>query len=275
MTRKHGVVDSAAGLVPFGHLGWGYRTKSEFLSRAAEYITDGLDHNQWIQYVGPGDREQLRADLDTMPGDTSAVTVTPATEFYGVDDLTDVVTPEVALDLRAATLDEALASGYSGVRVVADPSAVTATPEQRESFARLEFLIDQKMADAPITALCAYFLDGRAGGPGELLCLHPLVGPESPAFRVYAEPDTAFAIDGEIDAAGNPTFATTLQRIWPLTGDGDVVIDAGGVEFISHRELAILDHLAGRDRRQVVLRDCPPLLTRLLDLIDLSNIRRE
>ena len=42
MSRHHGVVDSAGGLDPFGHLGWGYRSRPEFLARAAEYIADGL-----------------------------------------------------------------------------------------------------------------------------------------------------------------------------------------------------------------------------------------
>lgn len=272
-TRQHGAVASAVGLVPFGHLGWGYGSRSEFLSRASEYIADGLDHNQWIQYVGPGSREQLRAELDAMPVDTSTVTVTPATEFYGVADLDDVVDPDVALDLRAATVEDATSSGYSGVRIVADPTAVNVRPEQRDSFARLEFLIDQTMADAPITALCAYDVSRLGDGAGELVCLHPLVGPGSPTFRLYAEPSAAFALDGEIDAAGTDTFMTTLRRIWPETGSGELVIDAEGLEFISHRELLALDQQAQSDCRQILLRGAGPLLTRLAGLLELDSLR--
>lgn len=276
MTRQHGAVESARGHTPFGHLGWPYRSRTEFLSRAAEYIADGVALNQWIQYVGAGNREELRAELDAMPTDTSTVTVTPATEFYGVDDLDDVVDPDVALELRAATVEDATAQGYSGVRIVADPTAVNSRPEQRETFARLEFLIDQTMVDAPITALCAYDAVALGEGAGELVCLHPLVGPGSPTFRVYAEPGAAFAIGGEIDAAGADTFATTLQRILPVAADSErhpeLVVDAHGLEFIGHRELLDLDRAAQRHGRPVLLRGCGPLLRRLAGLLDLTNL---
>lgn len=272
MTRRHGVVEHAGGLIPYGHLGWGYRTRHQFLSGAAQYIADGLSSNQWVQYVGPASREQLRADLDTMPMDTSAVTVTPAKEFYGVDDLDDAVDPDTALGLRAATLDEALESGYSGVRIVADPTLLNASPTQRDSFARLEFLIDQRMADQPITALCAYDISRLDGEAAELICLHPLVGPESPTFRLCAAEGADFALQGEIDPASADTFTTTLRRIWPVAGGDGVVIDVDAVDFISHRELLTLDHYARRDGRRVTMRGSSPVVSRLVTLLDLGNI---
>ena len=110
-------------------------------------------------------------------------------------------------------------------------------------------------------------------GAGELVCLHPLVGPGSPTFRLYAEPSAAFALDGEIDAAGTDTFMTTLRRIWPETGSGELVIDAEGLEFISHRELLALDQQAQSDCRQILLRGAGPLLTRLAGLLELDSLR--
>lgn len=275
MTHRRGVVDTAAGLVPLGHLGWGYRTKSEFLSGAAQYIADGLSHHQWIQYVGPGSADELRADLEAMPVDTRDVTVTPATEFYGVEDLGDVVEPDVALGLRAATLDEAIDSGYSAVRIVADPSLVNARPEQRDAFARLEFLIDQRMADSPITALCAYDITQLGDAAGELICLHPIVGPQSPTFRLYAEDGADFALGGEVDPASAAAFSTTVQRIWPVAGGDRVVVDVGALTFISHRELLILDDVARRDGRKVVMRGSSPVVSRLVPLLDLTNVTLE
>ncbi len=272
MTTRHGVVDTAAGLVPFGHLGWGYRTRTEFLTGAAQYIADGLAHHQWIQYVGPAGRDVLRAELDTLPVDTRHVTVTPATEFYGVDDLGDVVDPDTALGLRAATVDEALDAGYSGVRIVADPSVVNTRPEQRDAFARLEFIIDQRMADAPMTALCAYDISRLGAAAGELICLHPIVGPQSPTFRVYAAEGAAFALGGDVDPACAEAFSTTLQRIWPVVQEDTVVVDVSGVTFISHRELLSLNSLAQRDDRRVVMRGSSPIVSRLVPLLDLTNV---
>ncbi|WP_313676540.1 MEDS domain-containing protein [Mycolicibacterium sp.] len=283
MTHRHGVVDTATGLVPFGHLGWAYRDRADFLRHAAGYLADGLAHNQRLRYVGAGTREQLRGELDMMPGDTSTVTVTPAEEFYGVAALSDVVDPDTALDLCASDVEDALAAGYSGVRIVGDPTELNARPEQRDSFARLEFLIDQRMADAPITALCAYDTSRLAEGAGEMVCLHPLMGPDSPTFHLYAESAADFALGGEIDSASAETFSTVLQRIWPVVGGDvgpgpggdDVVIDIDAVEFIGHRQLLTLDRYARRDARQIVMRGSSPVVTRLVKLLDLTSVRLE
>jgi hypothetical protein len=67
MTRPQGVVASASSLVPFGHLGWGYSDRAEFAARAAEYIADGLEQNQSIEYVGEGSRVALAAEFAAMP----------------------------------------------------------------------------------------------------------------------------------------------------------------------------------------------------------------
>ena len=277
MSRRHGVVDSAGGLIPFGHLGWGYRDRSEFLTRAAEYIADGLIQNQWVEYVGVGSRDQLRAELDSIAGlaDTSDIKVTPAPEFYNVADGGDVVDPGAAVAARVAAVENAIALGYSGFRAVVDVTAMAARPEQRDAFAQFEFLIDQAMATLPVSALCAYDIGRLADEAAGLLCLHPLVGPSAPTFRIYTESDADFALDGEIDAASATTFSTALQRIWPVAGSGELVIDARGLGFISHRELAGLDRLARRDDRAVLLRGCAPVLTRLAELLGLTNIRME
>jgi len=277
MTRRHGVVDSAAGLVPFGHLGWGYRDRSDFLARAAEYIADGLSRNQWVEYVGAGSREQLRAELESISGlgDTGDVKVTPAPEFYNVPAGADVVDPEIAVATRVAAVQDAITLGYTGFRAIVDATAVTAGPDQRDAFARFEFLIDQKMATLPVSALCAYDVSRLAGDAAGLVCLHPLVGTRAPTFRIYAEPGADFVLDGEVDAAGARSFSTTLQRIWPVLGTGDVVIDTSGLQFISHRELLALDGLARRDGRRIVLRDCAAVLTRLAGLLELTNIGLE
>lgn len=275
MMRQHGLVDTAAGVVPFGHLGWGYRNRAEYLSCAAEFIADGLALNQWVEYVGAGTRAQLRAELEVIPGDTSDVIVTPAAEFYGISDRGDVVDPGAVLESRGETIDRATVLGYSGVRVITDATAVTGSPEQRDAFARLEFLFDQEMAGAPISALCAYNTSRPAGNASELLCLHPLVGGVSPAFRLYAEPGVTFTIDGEIDAATAGIFTTALQRICPLVDTHEVVIDAESLDFITHRELRALDEQAREHGRAIVMRGSSPLLKRLAELVDLTNIRVE
>ena len=63
MTRYQTTVDSAAGLVPFGHLGWAYRDRDEFALQAGRYLADGLAQGQMVEYVGDGDPDTLRREL--------------------------------------------------------------------------------------------------------------------------------------------------------------------------------------------------------------------
>ena len=270
MNRRHGTVDSAAGLIPFGHLGWGYRDRSEFLIRAAEYIADGLAQNQWVEYVGSGNREQLRAELSLLPVDTGDVKITDALEFYAVPS-GDVVDPQVAVATQIAAVESAIAQGYSGFRAVVDATSVARRPDQRDTLAQFEFLIDQQMALLPVSALCAYDLTQiDAGG---LICLHPLVGGAGPAFRVFAEPGADLALAGEIDSVDAEAFRSALQRIWPLLSDDEILVDARDVKFIGHRHLLELEWSAHADGRTVVLQDAPRIVTRLVDLLHLNHVR--
>lgn len=52
--------------LPFGHVGWGFCERAEFLRRAAEYIADGVRQNQRVVYVGEADSEVLLAELAAM-----------------------------------------------------------------------------------------------------------------------------------------------------------------------------------------------------------------
>ena len=87
MMRQHAAVQSANGLLPFGHVGWGYRNRDESFSRAAEYIADGLRHNRCITYASEGTHAALRSELAAMPGigehlDSGGIVVMPLEVFY-------------------------------------------------------------------------------------------------------------------------------------------------------------------------------------------------
>jgi anti-anti-sigma regulatory factor len=264
-------------LIPFGHLGWGYRDRAEFLDRAAEYITDGIARHQGIEYVGEGSREELLAELATMPGvadhlDTGGIGVSAPRDFYVIPPGSDVVDPEAAVAAYLSGVNQAIEDGYTGFRAVVDATAVTRSAEGRDAFACFEFLVDQVMAVQPVSALCAYDLTQLPDSAAELICLHPFTDRRARSFRIYAEIDSDYSLTGEIDAASEELLSTTMQRIGPLTGDGQLVIDAQGLKFISHRQLLQLDHYARAHDRQVVLRTAQPILVRLAGLLDLTNV---
>ncbi len=279
--REHGYLGSAAGLVPFGHLGWGYRDRAEFLRHAAAYIADGLRHDQRISYVAEGNGEALRAELTAMSRvderlEWGGVEVSPATEYYHFRP-GDVVDAEPVVQRCVAAAEQAIADGYRGLRTVVDVTPMARTPEQRDALARLEYLVDQEMAARPYASLCGYDTGQLSTAAAELVCLHPFVAPGSVPFRIYADPDADvhFALAGEIDAASDELFTTTLQRIWPLMTDHTLRIDASNLEFVGHQQLCMLEESAREQNRKVVLCTNQRIAVRLVDLLNLSNVRVE
>lgn len=280
MMRRHAVVDSAAGLAPFGHLAWGYHSRSELLSRAAEYIADGLRHNQYIAYAADRSREELRTELAAMPGvaehlDSGRIEAWPTGDYYVYCPGTDVIDAEGAVANYLDAVEQATANGYSGFRAVSDVTTVARTPEQRDALARLEYLVDQQMAVLPFSALCAYDIGQLGTAADELMCLHPFVSSGSVPFRLYADPDaeTDFALTGEIDASSNELFDAAVQRIWPLLPGNTVRIGAHKLEFISHRQLCALEERAREHDRKVVLATNQPTITRLIAVLGLTHVR--
>lgn len=276
--RPHAAVESAAGLTPFGHMGWGFHHRSEFLARAAEYIADGLRQNQLVAYVGEANEQTLRSELEAMPAlaglDVSAVNAISAADYYVFRPGTDVLDAEAALGRYIATAQDALHRGYTGFRGIVDVTPVARTAVQRESLAELEFLVDQQMAVLPFSAFCAYNLDELGSAAGELLCLHPFISAGSVSFQLFAdpEPEVDFALTGELDAFTLDIFSTTLRRIWPLTAGTTLHIDARELTFIDHRSLITLGQVARRHSSTVVLHTDQRFIGRILDLLDVPAV---
>lgn len=279
MTRPQGVVPSAAGLIPFAHLGWGYTDRAEFLVQAAAYIADGLKRNHFIAYVGEQSRDELQAELAAMPAireRLDEIQVTPIEEHYVyLPGSGGVVDAERSVANYVAAARQAIANGYTGFRAVVDAAAVARTPEQRAAMTSLEYVVDQKMAVEPFSALCAYDTRQLGSAAAELTCLHPFTREGASSFRLYAQPGTTFALTGEIDAAIDALFATTLHRTWALMQDDPVMVDAQDLQFISHRQLVALDHCARADHRTIVLRTNQRVVTRLVGLLGLTHLRVE
>lgn len=276
--RRHGVLSSAAGLDPFGHLGWGCRGQEEFRARAAECIADGLTANQCIEYVADRDRRSLRADLSELGFDDAVksgqIHVTPVEDFF-VFAAGGAVDPHAMIAKRLAATDHAISTGYSGLRAVVDDTPVARTPEQREALACFEHLLDREMLTSPSSALCAYDTTVLRDAAGELICLHPFVGGGAVGFRLFAEQDVGFALAGEIDVTDGDTFVTAVGRVLKLPARGPLIVDANGLEFTTHHQLLALDRHARAAHRQVVLRTGQPVLGRLAQLLELTNVSVE
>ncbi len=275
--RRHGVLTSAASLIPVAHLGWGYHDRTEFGARVGEYLADGIACNQRIEYIGAGSRTALCAELTELGfGEgvrSGRIRVTPAEDTYEYCPGSDVIDAEATVAERVAATEEALSDGYSGLRAVIDAVTVARTPDQRTAWAHFEYLIDQQIAALPLSAMCAYDLTALGAAAAELLCLHPLAAEGTVGFRLFAEPGFGFVLAGEIDAADNDAFVTAVQRVWRLQPPGPLLIDARALRFVTHHQLAILDDLARADHRDVVLLSDQRIVSRLAELLRLTRLR--
>lgn len=273
-----GMVRSGRGHVPRGHVCWAFGSRSEFRHRAGEYLLDGVAAGQWIEYVGRGSREGLQAELagvDGMDGllDRGGVAVTPVAEFYGLRPGSAVVDPHAAVTARVAATEQALAAGYTGFRAVVDATAMVESAEQRRAFVQFEHLIDHRMATLPVTAMCGYARTGvGAAALAELACLHPLSNLDAP-FRLYAQADGSLGLAGSVDSRCSELFAEAFGHAAAVAEDSSMVIDGTHLTGIEADQLRDLDRLAGRHGCTVTLHNAPADTARLLQHLDLDQVR--
>lgn len=258
----------------FGHVGWEYRDHREFLLRAAEYIADGLNLGQRVGYVGQDDPATMRAGLAAagLGGDAGAVDIKTIAEHFLFRG--DVVDAERMTERYATAAVEAVADGYNGLRVAIDVTPVVRTPAQRDAQAALEFLGDRRISTLPIAAMCGYGVTELGDAAAGLLCLHPVSGPSAAPFQLYAQPAerNAIALAGNLDAASESLFTTTLQRVLPLLSHDTLEIDARELEFVGHRQLCLLDHYCVAHGRKALLRSDRAVVRRLVSLLDFTNV---
>jgi hypothetical protein len=281
-SRGHGVLESAAGLIPFGHLGWGYRHRHELARRANEYLTDGLRQGQYVVYVGEGTRSALNRQLDSvrrrMPADVADawVEVTPLDEFYVLQPGSDVVDPEASVMARVAATEHAVAQGFAGFRAVVDVTAVARTEAQREAFTLFEFLIDQHMARLPVSALCAYQLNELGPAAGKLVCLHPYVNTGSTPIRIYNGIGTDLAISGHLTPDSHDDVIDVLRLAWRRGGRSELSIDATAATSdldAANLLLTRVDAAAARDGMTLTVWTSSADMTRLIDRLGLAHLR--
>ena len=137
--------------------------------------------------------------------------------------------------------EQALADGYTGLRVAADATAMAATPEARRRFVEFELAVDQLMAGLPMSAMCAYDMTVLGASAGGLCAVHPRDDAPvavAPAFRLCFGPD-GLRLSGEIDLINSELFELALDAA-TLCTEGDIGIDTSGLMFIDARGIVRL-----------------------------------
>ncbi|WP_143268793.1 MEDS domain-containing protein [Amycolatopsis vastitatis] len=272
--------DSSGFPIARDHVCWGYRRRSEFLARAREFLAEGLAEGARVLYVAPGDEAVLTGQLRTAGWFEEGVG-RGAVRFASVESTYAsgaVVDPAGQVEFYAAATSEALADGFTGLRVAADATSLVRTPAQLDAFARYEHSADRYMATHPMSAMCGYDLtELGAETVAQLACLHPAAHHGATSFHLHshARDGSAAALDGELDMA--------VRRVWPLALEradlpstaGTIAIDAGDLDFIDHRSLFDVADYAERRGTTVVLRTRLSTPARLCELFGLTRVRVE
>jgi MEDS: MEthanogen/methylotroph, DcmR Sensory domain len=259
---SEGVVDSPAVPGPFDHLCWAYHSKAEWADRAAESAAAGIAVGHCVMLVGDASTADIRSELVAMISSTAAGGAADAAPAEARE-LADffqfasegIVDPEASTEARGGALDDALAAGYSGLRVIVDGTPVARTDEQRHATARVEYLRDRKTSSLPVGGMCGY--DVEELGPAavaEVACMHPFINPGAAPFRLYAVDDADFGLAGSIDeATAQGLFRTALSRTDPPAGS-ELIVDARRAEHICELAMDELDAYAARTGRMAVVR---------------------
>ena len=260
------------------HLCWVHGDRWDYRPRLSEFFRDGLERGLRVAYLGSGDAGELRellghvVDTGTLLS-REAVRIISFEEFYGAAEPVD---PAAVIKRYDAATQEALADGYRGLRVSADVTDLVRAPEQRDAFARCEFLLERYSARHPLSAMCGYRLE-LGDAVTQFACLHAAVPAGPTPFQVFACDDGAVGLLGEFDQACRGAFERALRRIQPAPDDPELIFDMSAVRFMDHHALLALDSYSEACEVPVFARSVPPVVrrvARVLGLEHLGHLRR-
>lgn len=242
---------------------------------AERFLADGLSGGRRVVFLGPAVRE---SELDGVDGFAAARAAGAAAVVdlghYGAGGPVD---PSTQARAYAEATEQALADGYTGLRVAADVTSLVGTVEGRAAFARYEHLIDAYVTRQPFSAMCGY--DRRALGDAavaELACMHALARRSSTPLRLFAaeQPGVAAMLAGEVDLAGHALLRTALDRVDLARVGGTITIDARDLSFIDHRGLMqLVEHVRSRGATTELLVGRRSIVSQVADLLRLTDLR--
>lgn len=135
---------------PGGHSARRFRGASAFEALATDLLAAGHARHERLLLVADEPNEAQWPEGLRSGGDLQ---VSSVAEVYGPQRLAD---PPALLAGFRERLADALRDGYTGLRVVADNSAMLDGPERAEAWRRWEPVADMFMAAYPVTGVCAF-----------------------------------------------------------------------------------------------------------------------
>jgi len=259
------------------HICWVYDEDDASFDRAVRhYLAGGLARNERVLVIGERVLEGIRTPGDGF-GDAEALaaagtlrTLTTAQAYAAAG----AFGPGGQRAFYDAATREALADGYSGLRVVVEVSPLAEDAVTRATLVEWEHLADGYAAEGSgFTAMCAYSTRLPAQALADVTTVHPLVhAAATPPFQVFFD-DDRLALTGSVDTFSAERLARVLAS--SPVGDEGAVLDLGRVEFVDVAASRVIARWAqDLDARAVPLevRGASPLLQRMWQVLGLTRI---
>jgi hypothetical protein len=237
--RGHGIRFECLRLRPHDHVGWVFSGQAEFDALAGPFLAEGADRGERLIYVAADPGPAAAARLRGAQG-PDAVQVASIAEVYGASGIVDAAAQR---ETFATALADALADGYSGIRVAADNTPMVTDDQRMAAWVRWEITADRFMSENPVTGLCAF--DGNKVDVNRLrhlAMLHPLFPADRPVpqFRLFSD-GGYLCIEGRIDSWAVTELPAYLDILPPKTG---VLIDLSAATLASRAALSRLGRMA-------------------------------
>ena len=266
--RRRASIDEAGVLRPHDHVGWFGDGVGELYSVAAAAIADGARRREKLMLVAEDPDPGRLSGVDGL----ERLLATGQLELVAVDAVcgsAKAFSASAQLAMFEGVLDEALANGYRGIRVVADNTPLVRGDD--ESFRRWlawEQLTDRFQSTSMVTGVCFFDHAALSGARrADLAALHPVcsAGISAPPFSLFVDRDALF-VTGTLDTFSAEQFRRILGTV-PV--DRPLVVDLSRTEFVDHHALSVLAESASADRPLRVRGKGN--LSRLVSLIGLAS----
>jgi hypothetical protein len=251
LTRGAGVIEGPADVIGLDHVCWAYDSSDAFLHAGVAWVQHGLETNRRIVYVADRSEDQLASDLAPLGARFEKAVADGALRLQPLRNVYPNGGPVNSfeqLEIYDGGVREALADGFTGLRVLAEVSALVSDRAWRTAHLTWEQLADDYMTTNALSAFCAY--DRRVVGDdtaAALSAVHPARNraPTSAPFAIYASVD-GIRLEGDVDTfakwALDEALATrpSKDRL-VIEIDRDAFLDAGATSVLAKHARDVVD----------------------------------
>jgi hypothetical protein len=256
-------------LEPHDHVFWCGEGESDLYRLASTALAAGARRHEKLMFVAEQPQVERLGEIEHLEAllDRKQLEVLDLEAVYGSPSAFD---QERQLATFEAVLGDALADGYTGIRVVADNTPFARLDDRGfRRWLRWEQITDHFQAGSMVTGICYFARDQLAEERhADLAALHPVrsAGSYAPAFSFFVSGES-IAAQGTLD-----TWSTEqLERILATAPDDrPLVIDLSATEFVDHHGLLALNAAASA-ARPVHIRRARPIIREVFSLLELPS----